>query len=244
MKERIISNKELKKLKHFNPCAHSESVLYIDKDEVLKFLDPVFADDRKETVERLSEINHKNCITPLYSIIMDDYFSGYAMKYYKKYMVLSKKIIDPSIPYSQRLIIAKQIWEVLNFFKSINYSYIDLHEDNIIINDEFDLQFLDLDSGCFKEFRGKNEYDIGLIMSSNRACIMTLNILFGVKPMNFYENFEKNSFAIKKMLTTKQRVLFEHALEDSHEFDGSEYIDEFDEEIVNYVKNKLKLTLY
>ena len=87
---------------------------------------------------------------------MDDYFSGYAMKYYKKYMVLSKKIIDPSIPYSQRLIIAKQIWEVLNFFKSINYSYIDLHEDNIIINDEFDLQFLDLDSGCFKEFRGKN----------------------------------------------------------------------------------------
>jgi len=46
------------------------------------------------------------------------------------------------------------------------------------------------------------------------------------------------------MLTTKQRVLFEHALEDSHEFDGSEYIDEFDEETVNYVKNKLKLTLY
>ena len=39
MKERIISNKELKKLKHFNPCAHSESVLYIDKDEVLKLLD-------------------------------------------------------------------------------------------------------------------------------------------------------------------------------------------------------------
>ena len=160
MKERIISNKELKKLKHFNPCAHSESVLYIDKDEVLKFLDPVFADDRKETVERLSDIHHKNCITPLYSIIMDDYFSGYAMKYYKKYMVLSKKIIDPSIPYSQRLIIAKQIWEVLNFFKSINYSYIDLHEDNIIMNDEFDLQFLDLDSGCFKEFRGENEYNI------------------------------------------------------------------------------------
>lgn len=59
MKERIISNKELKKLKHFNPCAHSESVLYIDKDEVLKFLDPVFADDRKETVERLSDIHHK-----------------------------------------------------------------------------------------------------------------------------------------------------------------------------------------
>ena len=109
-------------------------------------------------------------------------------------MVLSKKIIDPSIPYSQRLIIAKQVWEVLNFFKSINYSYIDLHEDNIIINDEFDLQFLDLDSGCFKEFRGKNEYDIGLTMSSNRACIMTLNILFGVKPMNFYENFEKIAF--------------------------------------------------
>ena len=27
-------------------------------------------------------------------------------------------------------------------------------------------------------------------------------------------------------------------------FDGLEYIDEFDEESVNYIKNKLKLTLY
>ena len=47
---------------------------------------------------------------------MDNYFSGYAMKYYKKYTVLSKKIINPSIPYKQRQIIAKQMWEILNFF--------------------------------------------------------------------------------------------------------------------------------
>ena len=244
MKKRILHEKDFKKFKHFNPCAHTESVLYIDKNEVLKILDPALSDGRKETIELLCEIEHEHCVTPLYSIIIDNYFSGYAMKYYKKYMVLSKKIIDPSIPYSQRLIIAKQIWEVLNFFKSISYSYIDLHEDNIIMNDEFDLQFVDLDTGFLKEFRGENEYNIGVIMSSNRACIMTLNILFGVKPMNFYENFEKNSFAIKKMLTTKQRTLFEHALEESHEFNGLEYIDEFDEETVNHIKNKLKLTLY
>lgn len=244
MKERIINDKELKKFKLFNPCAHSESVLYIDKDEVLKFLDPVFIDDRQETIERLSDIHHKNCITPLYSIIMDNYFSGYAMKYYKKYIVLSKKIIDPSIPYNQRIIIVKQIWEVLNFFKSINYSFHDMHEDNIIINDDFDLQFLDLDSGCFKELKGENEYDIGVMLSSKRACIMTLNILFGVRPMSFYENFEKNSSAIKKMLSKKQRVLFEQVFKDPQEFDGLEYIDEFDEETVNHIKNKLKLTLY
>lgn len=74
---------------------------------------------------------------------------------------------------------------------------------------------------------------------------MTLNILFGVKPMNFYKNFEKNSSKIKKIMSKKQKILFEHALDDElGKFDGLEYIDEFDEESVNYIKNKLKLTLY
>ena len=244
MKERIISSKDIKKFKLFNPCAHSESVLYIDKDEVLKILDPIFTNDRKNTIERLNEIKHEHLITPLYSIIMDNYFSGYAMKYYKKYMSLDKKLIDPSIPYKQRQIIAKQIWEILNFFKEINFSFIDLHEDNVIINDEFDLQFLDLDSGHFKRNIDNNEFDLRLMYSSKRACIMTLNVLFGLKPINFYENFEKNESKIKNMMSNNQKVLFEVSLSDPKEFNGLEYIDEFDEETVTNIKNKLKLTLY
>ncbi len=245
MKKRILQDKDFGKFKHFNPCAHTESVLYIDKNEVLKILDPALADDRKETIELLSEIEHEHCVTPLYSIIMDNYFSGYAMKYYKKYIVLSKKIIDPNIPYKQRQIIARQMWEILNFFKEINFVFIDLHENNVIINDEFDLQFLDLDSGFFKIASDKAKYDLGVSLSSKRACIMTLNILFGVRPTSFYENFEKNSSKIKKIMSKKQRVLFEHALDDEvREFNGLEYIDEFDEESVNHIKNKLKLTLY
>ena len=55
MKERIISNKELKKLKHFNPCAHSESVLYIDKD---KFVLRVYW---KHIDLLLSVSNHEIC---------------------------------------------------------------------------------------------------------------------------------------------------------------------------------------
>lgn len=245
MKNRILQDKDFKKFKHFNPCAHTESVLYINKNEVLKILDPALADERKETIELLSEIEHEHCITPLYSIIIDNYFSGYVMKYYKKYIVLSKKIIDPNIPFKQRQIITKQIWEILNFFKEINFAFVDLHEDNIIINDEFDLQFLDLDSGFFKITSNKTKYDFGVSLSSKRACILTLNILFGVRPMNFYENFEKNSSKLKKIMSKKQRILFEHALDDKlKEFDGLEYIDEFNEESVNHIKNKLKLTLY
>lgn len=245
MKKRILHEKDFKKFKHFNPCAHTESVLYIDKNEVLKILDPALSDGRKETIELLCEIEHEHCVTPLYSIIIDNYFSGYAMKYYKKYTVLSKKIINPSIPYKQRQIIAKQMWEILNFFKEINFTFVDLHEDNVIINDEFDLQFLDLDSGFFRTTSDRAKYDLGVSVSSKRACIMTLNILFGVKPMNFYKNFEKNSSKIKKIMSKKQKILFEYALDDElRKFDGLEYIDEFDEESVNYIKNKLKLTLY
>ncbi len=240
MKERILQDKEFKKFKLFNPCAHSESVLYIDKKEVLKILHPMFADNRKKTIELLSQIEHKNCITPLYSLIMNDSFCGYAMKYYKKYIVLSKKILDPNIPYKQRQIIAKQIWEILIFFKEINFSFVDLHEDNIIINDEFDLQFLDLDSGYFR----KNSDSLKMPLTSKRACMITLNILFGVRPMSFYENFEKNSFKIKNMMSKRQIILFNHALEEPKDFDGLEYIDDFSEESVNHIKNKLKLTLY
>ena len=137
------------------------------------------------------------------------------------------------------------MWEILNFFKEINFTFVDLHEDNVIINDEFDLQFLDLDSGFFRTTIDRSKYELVVSVSSKRACIMTLNILFGVKPMNFYKNFEKNSSKIKKIMSKKQKILFEHALDDElRKFDGLEYIDEFDEESVNYIKNKLKLTLY
>ena len=53
MKKRILHEKDFKKFKHFNPCAHTESVLYIDKNEVLKILDPALSDGRKETIELL-----------------------------------------------------------------------------------------------------------------------------------------------------------------------------------------------
>lgn len=242
MKERVINFKDIRKFKPFNPCAHSESVLYIDKNEVLKILDPCFTKSRKETVEELSKIKHSHLITPLYSIIMDDQFSGYAMKYYKKYISLDKKIIDPSIPYKQRQIIAKQIWEILDFFKKINFSFIDLHEDNVIIDDEFDLQFLDLDSGHFKKSIDKDNLE--LKYASKRVCIMTLNILFGVRPISFYENFEKNESTIRSMMSNNQNILFERALSEPKEINGLELIDEFDEETVNNIKRKLKLILY
>ena len=70
MKKRILHEKDFKKFKHFNPCAHTESVLYIDKNEVLKILDPALSDGRKETIELLCEIEHEHCVTPLYSIII------------------------------------------------------------------------------------------------------------------------------------------------------------------------------
>ena len=46
------------------------------------------------------------------------------------------------------------------------------------------------------------------------------------------------------MMSNNQKVLFEVSLSEPKEFNGLEYIDEFDEETVTNIKNKLKLTLY
>lgn len=244
MKQIIISDKDIKKLKLFNPCIHLESVLYTKDDIVYKFLEPNLADDREKTIEMLSEIENDTCITPIDSIIYDEYFSGYTMKYYKKYITLARKLIDPTIPYEIRKKLVQELWELLDYFKSINFAFYDLHENNFIINDEYDLKVLDLDSGIFKEITSETEYKDRLALSCKRASIITLNLLFGLRPLEFEYNFERNYNELYRMFNDNQNKILNSALTDPKEFNAGEYINEFNEHDTEEIKRKLKLTIY
>lgn len=215
---------------------HSESDLYVKNDIIYKIFKSLVLDEEMiNTIKLLCEIKHKSLCEVLYPVTLNNInINGIAMKYYKDYMTLSKYIEIYNMSLNERIELIKKLDEIFKSFKSINYSYFDIHTDNILINNN-NIKIIDTTSGVFND---NNERD--RITMLNRMAYLYYLVLLGVESEN------NQNISVKKRLlgrlNDKQRSFLLHALEIEYsDFDPLECIDLFDEETIVDQKKILRL---
>ena len=228
-----LNNKRITKL---DGIYHSESDLYVKSDTIYKIVKyGILTSDMLDTITKLCEIKHKSLAEVLYPVTLNNNkIDGIAMRYYKDYMTLSKYIETSNMSLNERIALIKKLDKIFKSFKSINYTYFDIHTDNILINNS-DIKIVDTTSGVFND---NNEKD--RITMLNRMAYLYYLLLLGV------ENEKKQNTSVQKRLlgrlNEKQRSFLLHAMEREYsDFDPLECTELFDEETISDQRKILRI---
>lgn len=228
-----LSSKGITKL---DEIYHSESNLYVKSDTIYKiFKYGVLTSDMLDTIMDLCEIKHDSLAETLYPVTLNNRkIDGIAMRYYKDYMTLSKYIETSNMSLNERIKLIKKLDEIFKSFKNINYTYFDIHTDNILINND-DIKIVDTTSGVFND---NNEKD--RITMLNRMAYLYYLLLLDTSYIS-----NQNTSVQKRLLgrlNDKQRRFLFHAMEiDYSDFDPLECTELFDEETISDQKKILRI---
>ncbi len=233
---------DTKHLEEYKPNTHSESKLYLYYGELLKIILPsILTETRKETIKLLHDINHPNCVTPLYGVSTNwnSDLDGYGMKYYN-YPTLYEFLQINNLSLQEKRKIAHRICAILKDLEKYDYIYSDIHTDNILIQGD-DIKLIDMDCGYFKKYVSET-YDYRLARAKNYLAHICYQILIGLEWDLLYDN----RFMRKRMLldvsTPKQKEFLMHVFGKSvGNFEPEEYIDLFSED--DLLKGKEIITL-
>ena len=139
-----VDNKKLSKFKKLNPACNSESTLYTDNNTLYKVLKPFCRDKvRERNIELLSEYNHPNCMFPKDKLISKDSqdFIGITLDYLKDYITLSDALIKRNMTFSTRKDLAHKICKINKDLEELKISFVDIHPDNIMINNNYSIWY-------------------------------------------------------------------------------------------------------
>ena len=147
---------------------NSNSDLFIYEDKVLK----IYKDDCKKNIEIIeSVLNHYNELANIKSLVLPDeliiynnHIVGFSMPYIKG-NTLDEIIINNTFNEQQMCMIFRKILEVISSFKKLSFSFSigDLHEKNIIIDNNLNVYIIDCDSFIINnnKMTDNNDYLVG-----------------------------------------------------------------------------------
>ena len=260
MKSKFVSNKFLSKYTECDANMGTEAKFYHNDLYLLKIIKEEFlSKDRELIVRRLEELTNPALVTPEFLLHNRKGFTGYGMIEYKEHFPLEELItndmFNPNInlSFKDRKKLALVICKLFRYLNDCNFSFYDIHDRNILINNELDAKLIDLDSGVFKgTINNGIDYHASYIHSSRQLALFTLSFLYNMYFNDFERAFahpfsivHKNKDEMLKQLPYKVRKYFEFVL--SREFyvfdETEECIDAFDEETFNITLQTLKKRL-
>lgn len=152
MKKIIVDEDTLMMYPKINTAIHQESDLYlVDEHTLYKILLYDQRLTREDRIRKLSEYKNNDCVLPngiIYS--NSELFLGQSIPYLQEYKN-SSSIIFSSMPYCEKLKLAKKIAVAIEKLSSDGIIFWDIHPDNNMINKNGDIKIVDMDSVFFKD---------------------------------------------------------------------------------------------
>ena len=237
MNKTYITKKSFKNLEYLKGKIHTESNIFINNNELYKFLKKEYY-YREKIIERLDILNNNNIVIPNTILYDKKGFLGYSMTYYKDYKELENTDLQ-KLNFEQRKSLCIKLCNILDYMTNNHFAYPDIHEDNILIKDE-DIKIIDLDSGIFKDI-DLEKYDEYLRTSNYLLSNLCLSILYSKS----YIDFEKLLLYNNKILNNLPKNIIEfynYIINKDGKFISTiDYIDKIDENMINDTKKLLKI---
>lgn len=231
----------LDRAKKFDSVLHSESELYIKDNQLFKILLEGHRDEiKKRSIIKLSEFDNKECCIPnslIYKTRVDNLFTGLAIDFLEYYSELQKEFY--TLPYKDRLIIAKKVALLFESFENKQFVYTDIHLRNILLSGS-DIKLIDMDGGCFSSIIGETRYKELLNHSYKRLSLYMLILLSGIQNCQ-PRDIINNIVLLKKHSNKNQTKVINSAttLEQDKGYHVSDYLDSFTEEYIEDTKKRL-----
>lgn len=241
----VVPKSKINLSHEFNTTLHTESSLYVDGNNLYKILNGRnICDFKEKSILDLEKLNHPSCVTPNFAISNCGNICGYSMDYLRDYMTLNELIESREISIEQRKQIIHKIEDVLKYFEKIGFYYEDIHANNILINDSFDIRFIDLDSGYFfsrtpdldsESFKVYRDY-----LFSELALQLLLEYVAEETIKEDFPNYKKNA-VLQHMPEEKNKILRKVFYYRQEKIDVCDNIDRLTSDDVNEIQHRLRL---
>ena len=233
-----IDRLQINKSKRLKDKINSESLIYIDEDNLYKiFLPTVKKSERKITCEKLSEVDDERLVVPKFGINDSrNNFRGICIQYLKDYSTLLNYIKSNYLTLEERKRICYAIKDICDCLELLGFSFIDVHLGNFMIKDS-SLKAIDLDSCILRDRFSDSRMKARDMVRQNSISEICLSILFNTPVF-------LSCFNVKELVrraNDKEALLIRSAhYEDIDKFDIKESVDSFDD---YYIETNRRLIL-
>ncbi len=223
-----------------NKIYHSESFLYKKDNTLYKLLKSKQRTlNREKTLNYIQCLDSKECVLPQDIIYtkqsQSNPFMGFTSEFLPQnlFKMLSEIIEDNSIPFKDRLTIAKKISALMECFERYKIVYFDLHADNIMISGT-DIKFVDMDSVICKGLTTSLDYRVNLNIMCENLANLILCIIYRIDSLSFGRSILENN---KRLFYRNGNEQMRRVFDKSSSHDGkvsypTDDIDYFDENAV------------
>ena len=193
-----------------------ESVRFFNDEFFLKIINQkILSNGRRDILPRLEELEHKNVVTPEFLLTDRTGLIGYGAKNYMDYSFIDSIFVDKSITLEDRKKLMIRLANIIEFLKSKDFAYYDIHSGNILYKDS-DIKLLDIDGGVFKGYSNNGtSYDGAYRFSNWKLAIYTISFIYKMDFYDFYRLFlnEKVSYdSFIRTIPDELKKFYEHAI--------------------------------
>ncbi len=132
----------------------TQSTIYTDGFLCYKLLDGLYPDEKRDLSKKFLDmdgIKMNGVLLPLHLIVEDDNLKGYTMKYFAHSMPLSEKFLKRYFHCKELFIYVEKASKILRNIHSNGIIYQDLSFENILVDDNGNIVFCDIDGCTYKE---------------------------------------------------------------------------------------------
>lgn len=234
------------------------STLYVEEKNCIKILDKMSEEEKASLYKKLlafDDMEINNVIFPKVLVINNGKLEGYIMDFFENSSTLSDYF------YSNRFVNCKDIFEalkkasfILRDIHNADIIYQDLSFQNILINNERNIKFIDIDSWSYQEYKSPfispllSDYifyyrkDNFFIFSKNVdriSFMLSFFKLMYLKEIQKLSNRKYNSLA-KRIVTLENAKLYANQLLYSENIPIIPYLDEIINDEDDYVIDRRK----
>lgn len=132
----------------------TQSTIYTDEIICYKFLDSLYPNEKRDLYKKFLDmdgIKINDVLLPQNLIIEDDNLKGYTMKYFANSMPLSHKFLKRYFNCNELFVYVEKASRILRNIHNNGIVCQDLSFENILVDDDGNIMFCDIDSCTYKE---------------------------------------------------------------------------------------------
>lgn len=242
MKSKQLNNSIKNKMIPIARRLNTESKLYLYNETLIKiYKSNVNLDDKRRILEKISSFDIEGCLIPDFALYENNNLSGIQMDYLFDYDSIYDILSDGSLDYKVRKDIAFKICQIILEIENKNAIYQDIHEDNILINNE-DIKVIDMDNILLPYKFNKYEYEIERLQSRRRLIYLCMQLLFNRINFNITNINDSKLKAVYTLSNQKQKEIYDFAfLDKDNEINPLDYLSYFNEDYIECIKKILYL---
>ena len=241
MEKKIVSDEYFDELICLSPS--SNSILYVDDNDLIKRMYPPVYDDtyekRELKLDLIGRIDGKEYLVPKYLVYKEELDSsnleGYGMDYASNYKPVSSMLNNKNYSHKEKLEICKKICDAIIGLERYRVSYWDVHSENILVNKD-DIKICDMDAVTSRKLDGDFLYRVDLSQSYKHLTSLVLSILYGIDEFDLIKSLERKR---SRKFVKNSEMFSRIANTDGYIFYPDKYLDNFTEDYINETKKLL-----